>query len=52
MHRIRPATTDEEILRCFPVLRRLRPSLRRDDLVATMRRMEREGYRLVYLKKG
>ena len=50
MHQIRPATTDDEILRCFSVMRQLRPELRRDDFVATVRRMELEGYRLVFVE--
>ena len=43
---IREVRTDEEILACFEVLHQLRPALRRDTLVATVRRMEPHGFRL------
>jgi GNAT superfamily N-acetyltransferase len=46
---IRIAVRDDEILACFPVLQQLRPQLRREELVARVRRQEGEGYRLAYL---
>ncbi|MDQ2670036.1 MAG: GNAT family N-acetyltransferase [Gemmatimonadota bacterium] len=47
MPRIRPAITDDEVQRCWPVLRQLRPDLAPDALVPAVRRMERHGFRLV-----
>ncbi len=44
------ASTDEQILACFPVLAELRPHLVEDDFVDTIRRLMREQhYRLVFL---
>lgn len=44
------ATTDEEILACFPVMAELRPHLVEDEFVVTVRRlMAEQRYRLVYL---
>jgi GNAT superfamily N-acetyltransferase len=50
MQAIQLAGTDEEILRCFPVMRQLRPHLRESDFVATVRRQAAGGYRLAYLE--
>lgn len=47
MPRMHRATTDADILRCWPVLRQLRPELAADALLAAVRRMEAHGYRLV-----
>lgn len=44
------AITDEEILNCFNVMFELRPHLKRNDFLATVRIMEKEGYKLLYLK--
>jgi GNAT superfamily N-acetyltransferase len=49
METIRLAGTDEEILRCFPVMRQLRPHLRESEFVAAVRRQAAGGYRLAYL---
>ncbi len=46
---IRIAETDEEIGACFPVMSELRPKLKAEDFVATIRAMEDEGYRLAFL---
>jgi len=44
------ATTDEEILACFPVMAELRPHLARDEFVETVRRLVHEQrYALAYL---
>ena len=48
---IRNADTDREILRCFPVMAELRPHLSRDDFVARIRGMQREGFRLALLEE-
>ena len=46
------AETDEEILRCFPVMQQLRTHLAEADFVTRVRRQEAGGYRLAYLREG
>ncbi len=44
------ARTDQEILDCFPVMRELRPHLKRDEFVMKVRELERNaGFRLAFL---
>jgi GNAT superfamily N-acetyltransferase len=47
---VRFARSDEDIARCFPVVRQLRGHLVEGEFVHTIRRQERGGYRLVYLE--
>jgi GNAT superfamily N-acetyltransferase len=47
---IQLAEIDEEILRCFPVMKQLREHLRADEFVPSIRRMQSEGYHLAYLE--
>lgn len=50
---LRHAESDAEIAACFPVMRELRPHLAdADELVARIRRQQREGYRLLALWDG
>lgn len=49
---IQLATTDDEILACFPVLRQLRPALDQGTFVADVRRMQDQGYLLASLRDG
>lgn len=44
---IRRASTEAEILACYEVMCELRPHLVKADFVATIRRMEPQGFRLV-----
>lgn len=44
---IRPVETEDDLHRCFPVLRELRPHLEEETFLPTMRRMQRDGYFLV-----
>jgi len=46
------ATTDEEIISCFAVMKQLRTNLEEHSWLATIRGMEPEGYRLAYLTKA
>ena len=46
----RLAETDADLLRCFPVMLELRPALRQEEFVATIRRQQGEGYRLAMLE--
>lgn len=43
------ATSDAEILRCFPVMKQLRPHLSEESFVEQVRRMQNEGYVLASL---
>ena len=43
------AATDEQIAACFPAIRELRPLLEAGHFVATIRDLERDGYRLAFL---
>jgi len=47
---IRLATTDAEIVRCFPVMQQLRPHLHPDGFVARVRAMQTEGFALAFLE--
>ena len=49
---IRLAESDDEIARCFPVMRQLRPHLAEHEFVPTVRRQQLGGYRLAYLEAG
>jgi GNAT superfamily N-acetyltransferase len=44
---IQLATTDNQILACFPVMRELRPQLSSETFLARVRLQMKEGYRLV-----
>ena len=44
------AITDQEIENCFEVMAELRTKLRKSDFLKTVRHMEGEGYRLVYIE--
>lgn len=43
------ATTDSQIDQCFAVMSELRPHLKQAEFLATIRRMEPEGFRLACL---
>jgi GNAT superfamily N-acetyltransferase len=43
------ATTEDEILRCFPVMAELRPHLKEADFVVRIQRQQRAGYQLAAL---
>ncbi len=49
MPTIHLATTDTEILRCFPVLNELRPHLAEADFLPRIRAQQTEGYHLAAL---
>jgi hypothetical protein len=46
------ATTDAEILACFPVMSQLRPKLVEKEWIPAVRRMQKEGFQLAALKEG
>ena len=45
------AKTDEEIIACFEVMKQLRPQLKEELWLPTIRDMQGEGYVLAYLTK-
>lgn len=47
---IRRADTDDDLRRCWPVLRQLRPDLAAEALVPAVRAIEPHGFRVVYLQ--
>ncbi|SUX54299.1 GNAT family N-acetyltransferase [Chromobacterium vaccinii] len=49
---IQLAAKDQEIERCFAVMRQLRPHLQAEDFVAIVRAQMAEGYQLAYLLNG
>jgi len=51
---IRFAQTEKEIEDCWEVIKELRPHLQKENLVAQVKEMEQEGYRIVYvaIKEG
>jgi len=46
------ATTDKDIVACYPVMRELRPHLTQDRFLAQVRRQQSVGYRLAMVQKG
>ncbi len=46
----RLAITDEDISSCFDVMVELRPHLKREDFLQTVRSMEEEGYKLALIQ--
>lgn len=48
---IKEAKSDDDIMRCFPVLSQLRKHLLKEDFTALIQDMFREGYRLAWLEK-
>ena len=46
----RIAVSDAEIVRCFPVMQELRPTLRQEEFVPIIRAQQSEGYRLAMLE--
>jgi len=45
----RIAISDTEILNCFDTVAELRPHLKKDQFLATVREMEKGGYQLLYI---
>jgi len=43
------AKTDAEIEACFEVMAELRPHLKKNQFLSTVRNMESEGFRLIYI---
>jgi GNAT superfamily N-acetyltransferase len=46
------ALTDDELRRCFPVMRELRPHLTEPDFLARVGRQRGEGYNLAFAEDG
>jgi GNAT superfamily N-acetyltransferase len=50
--RIALVATDEELRRCYPVMRELRPQLNEASFIARVQRQQASGYRLACLCAG
>ena len=46
------AETDEAIVACYDVMAELRPHLRRENFLATVRAMQKDGLRLACIREG
>lgn len=46
----RQAITDDEIEKCFDVMSELRTNLQKDEFLATVRHMEKEGYKIAFIE--
>jgi GNAT superfamily N-acetyltransferase len=44
------AISDAEVVRCFPVMRQLRPHIAEENFLATIRRQQQGGYVLAYVE--
>ena len=44
------AITDQEVENCFEVMSELRPHLKRENFLETIRAMETEGYKLAFIE--
>ena len=49
---IKNAKTDEDILKCFKVLKELRPHLKEDSYLPLVKKMMTEGYILAYIEEN
>ncbi len=49
--KILQATTKEELVKCFEVMKELRPHHSLESFLETMGQMEKEGYRLLYIEE-
>lgn len=47
---IQIAGTDEEVMKCYAVMRALRPHIEEADFLPRVRRLETNGYRLAYVE--
>ncbi|MEP7170824.1 MAG: GNAT family N-acetyltransferase [Bacteroidota bacterium] len=50
MLKIQVAITDEQIMFCFPVIYELRPLLKEEEFLSKVKRMQQEGFTLVYIE--
>jgi GNAT superfamily N-acetyltransferase len=50
MKEIQIAATDRQIMFCFPVIHELRPLLKEDEFLNKVRRMQQEGFTLIYIE--
>lgn len=49
---IRKADTKDDLLKCFEVIKELRPHHSPESFLETMEQMEKEGYQLWYIEDG
>ncbi len=46
------ANSDSDIMACFNTMAELRPHLIKDNFLATVRAIEKDGYKLAYIQEG
>ncbi len=49
--KIKTAVTDVDIASCWETMHLLRPMLKEDEFVATIKQMQNEGYKLIYTEE-
>ncbi|NGX39884.1 MAG: hypothetical protein KR126chlam1_01221 [Chlamydiae bacterium] len=49
VYEIMHAQSDEEIMKCFDILKVLRPHLEKEEFVNLVRTLEKEGYKLIFI---
>jgi len=49
VYEIQEAQSDEQILKCFDLLKILRPHLEEEDFVQRVRHQQKEGYKLIFI---
>lgn len=47
---IKLAETEQEIMRCFPVMQQLRPHIKEEEFATRVRKQIEQGYHLAYLQ--
>ena len=52
VYEIQEALEEEQMLKCFDLLKLLRPHLERDDFVDAVKRQRDEGYHLIFIEDG
>ena len=50
VYKVETAQSDEQILKCFDLLKLLRPGLEREGFVSRVKTQQKEGYCLIYIE--
>lgn len=51
MNKVEIATSDNQVLKCFDAMHELRPHLKKEAFVETIKVMQSEGFQLAYVKE-
>jgi GNAT superfamily N-acetyltransferase len=49
---IQLADSDDQLLKCLPILRQLRPHLNPEDFLQQIQRLQQQGYQLAFLEQN